>query len=678
MAHTDTKRKGSAALRRVVIAGVGIGIGLVVGWRQAQWSPSLPVPAEHADFAAALRSAIRAGEHQRVANLLAQGADVETRDEAGETLLMQAAVNADAAMVRLLLEYGADPNARSPQGDPVLLRAIHDRAKVRLLLDRGARVEDRIIVSAAGLPGSRPTLELLLRAGGRLDVDVGGFTPLMAAAYCGDLECVQFLLQCGAQVNARTPAGLTALIEATLSGNVAIVKELLARGADPNAWYQLEKPKGPFLTPVLAAASLGDAACLRLLLERGADVHVQGGPFDASPLLCAATTGSEETVRLLLAYGANPQATDWAGHVPLDWARRRGETGIVEMLLRSSKAESRKPKVESRKPKAESSTRKSLAVDAETVAAAVRRTLPLLQPSGIEFTRRKGCVSCHQQSHVAVVTSMARARGFPVDEKLAAQEHEDVIAFFAAKPEILLGLGLDPLLAPWTLWSWEAEGQAPSPLSDALVHYLVLLQTGDGSWRTPGYRPPADASPFTFTALALRSLQTYAPPGRRAEIQTRIDRAKNWLLKATAAETEDKVWQLLGLHWSAAGAEAVRKAADPLLGEQRPDGGWGQLTSLPSDAYATGEVLYALHEAGILTPSQPAYQRGLAFLLQTQWPDGSWFVPTRSFPVIPYFSCGFPHGRAQFISTSATCWATMALLLSVPGSEDVPGYKRPK
>jgi hypothetical protein len=421
------------------------------------------------------------------------------------------------------------------------------------------------------------------------------------------------------------------------------------------------------LTPVLAAASLGDAACLRPLLDRGADVNIQGGPFDASPLLCAATTGSEETVRLLLAHGANTRATDWAGDTPLVWARRRGETGIVEMLLRSSKPETRNPKPETSNLKSPTSNLKSHAADTGAVAAAVRRTLPLLQPSGVEFTRRKGCVSCHQQSHVAVLTGMARARGFPVDEKLAAQQHDDVAGFFAAKPEVVSGLGLDPLLAPWTLWGWQAEGQAPGSLSDALVHYLVLLQTGDGSWRTPGYRPPADASHFTFTALALRGLQTYAPPGRRAETRTRIDRAKNWLLNATAADTEDKAWQLLGLHWSAAGAEPVRKAAGRLLREQRPDGGWGQLATLPSDAYATGEVLYALHEAGALAPSQPAYQRGLAFLLRTQLPDGSWFVPTRSFPVIRYFSCGFPHGRAQFISTSATCWATMALLLSVPG-----------
>lgn len=663
----DTKRRGTAALRVVAVAGA-ISLGLALGWRQAWWSTPTSVP--ELGLAARLRSAIRAGDHSGAANLLARGADLNARDEAGETPLMQAAVNADARMVQLLLEHDADANARSPQSEPVLMRAIHDREKLQLLLDHGARPDVRTFVSAAGLPGSRAVLERLQRAGCRLDVAVGGFTPLMAAAYCGDLECVQFLLERGASVNDRTPAGLTALIEATLSGNVAVVQALLARGAELNPRYQLERPEGHFLTPVLAAASLGDAACLRVLLERGADVNIQGGPFEATPLLVAATTGSAETVRLLLTHGANPQAADWRGDTPLVWARRRGETPIVAMLRQAiSPAKQPEPgEIPNRQPPFRDALPLTANPDARAVAAAVSRSLPLLQQSGVEFTRRRGCVSCHQQSHVAVVAGMARARGFAVDEPLAAQEQDAVAAFLAAKPEVLAGLGLDPLLAPWTLWGWEAEGRTPGPLSDALVHYLVLLQMADGSWRTPGNRPPADASHINFTALALRGLQTHAPPGRRGEIQMRIDRARSWLLTAPAADTEDLAWQLLGLHWSAAGADPVRKAAERLLGEQRVDGGWGQLPTLPSDAYATGEALYALHEAGAISPSHPAFQRGMAFLLRTQEPDGSWFVPTRAFPVIPYFTCGFPHGRAQFISTSATCWATMALLISVPGS----------
>src|SRR5439155_11447481 len=138
---------------------------------------------------------------------------------------------------------------------------------------------------------------------------------------------------------------------------------------------------------------------------------------------------------------------------------------------------------------------------------------------------------------------------------------------------------------------------------------------------------PHDASHFTFTALAIRGLQLYAPKGRGQEMQTRIARARDWLTQAQAAETEDKASRLLGMRWSDASAASIQEARDLLLHEQRPDGGWAQRPTLASDAYATGEVLYALHEGGGIPASHPAYQRGVEFLLRTQLADGSWFVP---------------------------------------------------
>ena len=72
----------------------------------------------------------------------------------------------------------------------------------------------------------------------------------------------------------------------------------------------------------------------------------------------------------------------------------------------------------------------------------------------------------------------------------------------------------------------------------------------------------------------------------------------------------------------------------------------------------------ALNQAGGLTASHPAFQRGIQFLLRTQFEGGSWFVQSRSFPTQRYFESGFPHGKSQFISAAATSWATMALVLA--------------
>jgi len=79
-----------------------------------------------------------------------------------------------------------------------------------------------------------------------------------------------------------------------------------------------------------------------------------------------------------------------------------------------------------------------------------------------------------------------------------------------------------------------------------------------------------------------------------------------------------------------------------------------------SDAYATGQALYALHANGT-APTADAYRKGMDYLLRTQLEDGTWFVRSRGFGFQPYFDTGFPHGKHQFISAAATSWAAMAL-----------------
>jgi squalene cyclase len=110
----------------------------------------------------------------------------------------------------------------------------------------------------------------------------------------------------------------------------------------------------------------------------------------------------------------------------------------------------------------------------------------------------------------------------------------------------------------------------------------------------------------------------------------------------------------------------ITRINDQLIRMQRPDGSWAQLPSRESDAYATGQALVALNQAGRLSPAHPAFKRGIAFLVATQKADGSWLVKTRRTwrRGVPYFESGFPHGKNQFISYAATAWATMALALS--------------
>jgi len=133
------------------------------------------------------------------------------------------------------------------------------------------------------------------------------------------------------------------------------------------------------------------------------------------------------------------------------------------------------------------------------------------------------------------------------------------------------------------------------------------------------------------------------------------------VLEAPVKDTEDRVFRLRSLKLLSAGEKDLQAAMKQLLDAQRPDGGWSQLDGGESDAYATGTALSALHQAGGLPPTDPAYRRGAGFLLRTQLPDGTWHVVSRSRAFQPYFESGFPHGKDQFVSMAATCWAVVAL-----------------
>ncbi len=610
-----------------------------------------------------LLDAIRDGDRARVQGLLQQGADANARDEAGDTAIMRAALYADVETMRVLIESGADVQARGGDGTAPLLRTTHDLDKMRLLLDRGAPVDDFAMVAAASVPGSRNALELLLARGGNGRAAVPAYTALMAAALHGDLDAVNCLLDHGANVKAKTPTGFTALIAAALSGNAQVVARLLERGADPNAVCELDT--GILQTPAGVAASMGHADCLRLLMAAGADVNVQGGPFRHNALLGAVTTPSQETVRLLLAK-ADIHATDRSGHTALDWAASRGETEIVKMLRQAGAKQAKplspppEPLASGRPPEANSARR------------AVSAALPLLQRSEQTITRTRDCVSCHQHPLVAMAVGLARRHGFDVNEAIATEERAHVLKDMGARVRpLLLGTGIDPTLSVHVLAGLAAEDEPASRITDALVHYLVLRQRTDGRWQQENYRPPDEASDFQFTALAVRGLRVYAPKGRSREIAVRIDQARRWLQRTEPTDTTDRAFQLLGLGWASAEPESITKAVTKLTAEQREDGGWAQLPTLASDAYATGLALFALHEGGGLAVDHPAYRRGVEFLLRTQQADGSWFVASRSFPIVEYSKSGFPHGRSQFISAAATCWATMALTLTAPASPHV-------
>ncbi len=205
--------------------------------------------------------------------------------------------------------------------------------------------------------------------------------------------------------------------------------------------------------------------------------------------------------------------------------------------------------------------------------------------------------------------------------------------------------------------------------TDAAALLIQSRQKANGEWPYPhaDTRPPICLDYIAQTALAMRALQVYAPTTSKAACEKSVRLAASWLAKAQSFNNDDRGWRLTGLAWAGLDQRAIAKARQELLAAQRPDGGWADLPSMQSTPYATGRSLVSLQIGG-LPVTDPAYQRGVKFLLDSQQEDGSWHTKTRALAFQPFFDNGFPHGYDQWMSAAATSWAAMALTLALPDS----------
>jgi hypothetical protein len=458
--------------------------------------------------------------------------------------------------------------------------------------------------------GDRRRVEQVLRANPQAAraTGSGGITPLMYAALYGDMPSARLLLEMGADPNVRNDAGATALL-----------------------W------------------AVDDPAMTRLLLERRADPNVQSLDGRTPLQVAAGRDDASEIVNALLDHGADKGTTPIA---PVAAAR----AGRVDTA----------PAPTVKRPAAPRAVRDAVSI-----------SLPLLQHADEVFLKTATCVSCHNNSLFQMTAAVVRRKGFRIDEAIVREQVTRTRAYLESWRErelqdIPIPGRIDT--TAYILAGLAAERYPSDPATDALARYVKRRQLADGGWRVAADRPPIESSDFAVTALALRSLQAYAPAPQKAEYARAVQRGAAWLAQAQPASTEDHAFLLLGLGWSderpasakaTARQAAIRKAASALIAQQRADGGWGQIPTLASDAYATGQALTALAESGAVKPTDPAYEKGVRFLLGTQLEDGSWHVRSRAVPIQPYFDSEFPHGTDQFISAAATNWATMALALAV-------------
>jgi ankyrin repeat protein len=596
------------------------------------------------------------------------GADpklLNARGPDGATPFMYAVLYTDSATVATLLSKGADPNLRNDGNVTALMWAASDAEKTRLLVQHGADVNAKSdelrtpLLIAARHPGMAATLKLLLDKGANPNPNAHPNTessPLIEAASAPDPESVDLLLKRGADTKA---GGQTAL---SMSAQLRCSRclDLLAARITGKAAYTFALGE---------AVTAADLASVKLLVEHGADVNAFD-PMGRTPLMYAAESDRAQldVVKLLVENGANVNAKDKheksgdAGMSVLDIAKQQGQTPIVEYLEKAGAMGTPRPAP-------------SLKVRTEnTVQRAIEDSLPLLQKADVTFVQKAGCSSCHNNSLAEMAVSFARKKQIPVDESMAAQQVKaNVFGIEKFRDRLLQGFMFPtedffaPFIVGYVLVSLNGENYPADLNTDAVAMYLKGRQAPDGQWLYPlaDARPPLCLSHVSQTALSMRSLQLYAPKADKGRYEKAVQLAATWMAREPARSTEDLSWKVLGLAWADREQAARRRAMDDLLALQRADGGWSDLPTMGSSVYQTGKALYALYVAGLPTTNH-AYQEGVRFLLANQQEDGTWYVKTRALGFQPYVEVGFPHGYDQWMSAAGSGWAVMALTATLP------------
>jgi ankyrin repeat protein len=574
------------------------------------------------------------------------------QDAGGSTALHHASAFATPAIMKMLLDAGADVAAKNRFGQMPLHWAFASTERTSLLLTRGANVNAQpndgrtALYLAASQHHSENVLDLLLAKGANPNLaTTNGRTPLMAAAAGGEVSMMRKLIDHKAKIDLTSGTGSVALLDAASSRNPEAVALLLSKGADANAKTKRNQ------AALHQAAMYGSEPMVKMLLDKGADVNARD-ERNYSPLMYAAYSENQNAavVKMLLAKGAerNVKGED---ETPVTLAGKRGDTEVARLLgvpeeirLRGGVA----------KVKAADETR--------TPAVAVTKAMAVLEKQSHVFIKKAGCNSCHNQNLPGAAAALARERGISAPAvipelslELAEKYPERAIDMTVAN---IGSLGYE-------FFGFTARKIPAGEYSDAVVHYVKAMQTPQGHWQTLNSRPPMTSDDVITTAMAVNILRTYGPAREKADTAQRLALAASWLEAVKPATTQEHAFKVLGLAWAGGSASTIERAAKALAETQRPDGGWSQLAAMGTDAYATGEALYALHIGSKMPVNDDVYQKGLKYLLKAQAADGSWHVKTRSLPLQPYFDSGFPYAHDQWISSAGTSWASMALALTV-------------
>jgi hypothetical protein len=316
----------------------------------------------------------------------------------------------------------------------------------------------------------------------------------------------------------------------------------------------------------------------------------------------------------------------------------------------------------------------------QQVQQAVERAIGYMQTESAAWLNTRKCAACHHAPMPLWALGEAERQGYAIDKKFMADTTESLLG---SKDKLMaskifpnpadppdprpqgrgVNMGLPFLaVAARSLPSLDERQKQSLKL---IAEEIVKKQQPDGSWEffATLRRPPINESQTTDAAWIIMALEGETGPDAPESQRAALSKAIAWLDAAKVTDIhQDKVLKVLMAARSAKPPETMQSTIEELFALQRADGGWSQtVPELKSDAFATGQTLYALSLAGY-TAERPEIQRAIDFLVATQKPDGSWPMISRSTPD------GKP-GSSKLLTPiicAASSWATLGMARLVP------------
>lgn len=291
-----------------------------------RWTPRYHSGAGNAQFKAALVQAVQKKSHSVMEQLLDRGVTPDSVQDVN--LLREAVLNRDVESVRILLLFGADPNASDKHGLTPLSSATElgfvDGAKMLLKYgadpNQSAGPEGDTALAQAVVEGKTELVQLYLRYGGDANRVMGNGNTVLIRAIDRKTpkRLIELVLDYGGDANAKNAEGTSPMFQSVSMQRFDVAQVLLDRGADPN----LPGPKH-LLWPATYQPPL-----LKLLLARGADFARAPGVMEL-----ATSINNIESVRVLLHHGVDPNAKKDGVYTPLCSAIRDDRADMVTLLL---------------------------------------------------------------------------------------------------------------------------------------------------------------------------------------------------------------------------------------------------------------------------------------------------------------------------------------------------------